>query len=255
MTERPVELAYEERGSGSPLVLVHGYPLNHTIWNPVVERLQDKARLILPDLRGFGGSPITDGVNSMRLMAEDLAVLLDRLQIEKAVIAGHSMGGYVALAFAKAFPERVSGLGLVASFAGADTPEKRHSRLTEVEEIRKQGVALVADDMASKLTIRPELSRKLREIILQTPAQALMGALTAMANRDDQTEFITTLSVPVLLLAGKKDAFIPPEKVIGLVPRLKKGWLVEIDEAGHTPMMEAPNETATALMELMKRSA
>jgi pimeloyl-ACP methyl ester carboxylesterase len=124
----PVELYYEEFGQGVPVILLHGFPLNHTIWMPVVERLQSHVRVITPDLRGHGKSPATDGDYSMRLMAEDIHALMNRLDIPKAVLVGHSMAGYASLAFARAYPGRLAGLAMVASQAEADTPEKRQAR-------------------------------------------------------------------------------------------------------------------------------
>src|SRR5512144_1307135 len=125
MTYLPVNLAYEEHGEGTPVILTHGFPLNRSIWYPVVPKLSEKVHLILPDLRGHGQSPVPEGVYSMRLLAEDLRALMDQLNIEKVVLAGHSMGGYVSLAFARAYPGRLAGLALVATQAAADSPERR----------------------------------------------------------------------------------------------------------------------------------
>ena len=124
MEFQPVDLFYNEQGQGTPVILLHGFPFNHTIWQPVMPLLAEHARLIMPDLRGFGQSPVTDGVYSMRLMAEDVVALMDKLGLEKAVLVGHSMGGYISLAFAQAYPNRLLGLGLVATQDSSDLPEK-----------------------------------------------------------------------------------------------------------------------------------
>src|SRR5690349_24970010 len=110
-----VQLAYERRGKGTPLVLLHGYPLDHHLWDEVAPLLEDTFDVILPDLRGFGESTTVDSPYSMDDYASDIAVLLDQLGIPKVAIVGHSMGGYAALAFARMYPERVRGLGLVSS--------------------------------------------------------------------------------------------------------------------------------------------
>src|SRR5512147_1871208 len=112
-----IALAYEKLGSGAPLMLIHGYPLDHAIWNDVANQLKNDFTLILPDVRGFGQSTTVESQYTVTDMADDLAGLLDHLGIEKLALAGHSMGGYIALAFAKKYPQRVTGLGLVASQA------------------------------------------------------------------------------------------------------------------------------------------
>ena len=123
-----IELAYTRQGKGGPLVLLHGYPLDHHLWDEVVPLLEDTFDLIIPDLRGFGESTTVDTPYTMEDFASDLAGLLDQLGIQRAAIAGHSMGGYVALAFARLYPERVSGLGLVSSQVLADPPDRKEGR-------------------------------------------------------------------------------------------------------------------------------
>src|SRR3989304_1656344 len=120
-----VELAYTRRGKGTPLVLLHGYPLDHHLWEEDAPLLEDTFDLILPDLRGFGESTTVGSPYTMDDYASDVAGLLDQLGIQKAAIAGHSMGGYVALAFARLYPERISGLGLVSSQVLADPPDRK----------------------------------------------------------------------------------------------------------------------------------
>ena len=120
-----IELAYERHGKGASLVLLHGYPLDHHLWDEVVPLLKDTFDLIIPDLRGFGKSTTVDTPYTMNDFASDLAGLLDQLGIQKVAVAGHSMGGYVALAFAQLYPERVSGLALVSSQVLADPPDRK----------------------------------------------------------------------------------------------------------------------------------
>jgi pimeloyl-ACP methyl ester carboxylesterase len=119
-----IRLAYDRRGKGTPLVLLHGYPLDHRLWDEMAPLLENQFDLILPDLRGFGGSSTVDAFYTMEDIASDIAGLLDFLGIQKTAIAGHSMGGYVALAFARLYPERVTGLGLVSSQAGGSLQER-----------------------------------------------------------------------------------------------------------------------------------
>src|SRR5512133_1931525 len=157
MERNPVDLYYEEHGQGMPVIFLHGFPFDHSIWEPLVPLLSKDVRLILPDLRGFGRSPVTDDIYTMRLQAEDVVHLMDRLEIEQAVLVGHSMGGYISLAFAQAYPGRLLALGLIATQAAADAPERRQSRYKAAEAVTRKGARVVASDMVNKLTPRTEL--------------------------------------------------------------------------------------------------
>src|SRR5512134_2351431 len=140
-----IQLAYERRGKGTPLVLLHGYPLDHQLWDGIVPLLEDRFDLILPDLRGFGASSTVDSFYAMEDFASDVAGLLDQLGVEKAALAGHSMGGYIALAFARLFPGRVRGLGLVASQVLADPPDRKEARYKSAAEVAEHGTGSVVE--------------------------------------------------------------------------------------------------------------
>ncbi|GIV65915.1 MAG: alpha/beta hydrolase [Chloroflexota bacterium] len=251
MELKTVDLAVEDHGEGIPLVLIHGFPLNRRIWQPIVPLLKSKAHLIIPDLRGFGESPREVEGYSMRLLAADILQLLDRLNIEKAVIAGHSMGGYVALEFAHAYPHRLKGLALVASQADADSPERRQARLITAREVRSRGIRYIADGMPSKLSADVEIQRQLNQIILTCDVAVVVAALKAMADRRDANLWLPEIQVPVLAIAGANDQLIPLERSQSLVKLVNKGWVIEIPEAGHMPMMESPQRTAEALYQLI----
>lgn len=245
------ELAYRRGGSGSPLVLLHGYPLDHTTWEPVLPFLQGLADLILPDLRGFGASRSPQAGYSLADMAADVAALLDHLNIEQAALAGHSMGGYIALAFARAFPERIRGLGLIASQAVADSPEGRKGRYETADRVRQQGVGVVADSMPSRLTSDPTLQVLLREIVLRQSPQGIIAALEAMAARPDSTPALSGYDFPVVILHGLQDALVPVERARQVLALVRHGHLVELKGVGHMPMMEAAQATAEALRMLV----
>ncbi len=242
-----LQLAYERFGRGTPLVLIHGYPLDHTIWNPVVPLLESGFDLILPDLRGFGQSDTVRTQYTLTDMAADLAALLDFLKIKTAVIAGHSMGGYVALAFARRYPLRVRGLGLVASQAIADPPEKKPARTQMADRVETNGVGEVAESMPALLTADADLQAALKQLILRQPREGVAGALRAMANRPDSTDILSTFDFPVAIIHGLADKIIPIESARDVRAAVKKGYLVEIEGAGHMPMMEAQQVTAEAL--------
>jgi 3-oxoadipate enol-lactonase len=251
MTYLPVNLAYEEHGSGVPLMLVHGFPLNRSIWRPLIPLLESKFRLVLPDLRGFGGSPVTEDVYSMRLLAEDLRALLDTLKIKKVVLAGHSMGGYVSLAFAQAYPHRLAGLALIASQAAADTPEVRASREKTIEETRRRGLKPLAASISTRLTCQPALVQPLRELILKCNPHGVIGALKGMAERPNAQEWLSSIIVPSVVIAGTEDPIIPLERPRLMNQLLGRSFLVEVANAAHMPMMEQPAVVADAILQLV----
>jgi len=249
----PVDLFFEEHGAGTPVVFLHGFPFDHSIWMPLVPMLRDHARLILPDLRGFGQSPVTDDVYSMRLMAEDIAHLLDRLEIEKAVVVGHSMGGYITLSFAQAYPSRVLGLGLLATQSFADNPERRQARYKTAESVKHKGARVVASDMVKTLTPRQELVQSICDLILRTHPTGIVGALKGMAERPDLTGALSRMNVPAVVVSGAADQLMPRENIETLTQMLPKGWLVDIPGAGHMLMMEEPRLVADALLQLLDK--
>jgi 3-oxoadipate enol-lactonase len=244
------KLAYERRGKGTPLVLLHGYPLDHTIWEPVLPLLEDDFELILPDLRGFGESDGSKSTYGMADLAADIAGLLTALDIWQAAIAGHSMGGYVALAFARAYPQRVLGLGLVASQVLADTPEKKAGRYQEADDILAHGVRTVAEGMSVKLTGDPGLQARLKALIMRQRPEGLAGALRAMADRPDSSGLLPGCNFPIVLIHGLADALIPVERARSVKAAVPQAQLTEIPGSGHMPMMEAPQVTAEALKNL-----
>jgi 3-oxoadipate enol-lactonase len=198
-------------------------------------------------LPGFGESQIAGANLLMADLAADVAGLLDNLGIQIAAIAGHSMGGYVALAFARAYPRRVRGLGLVSSQALADTPETKAGRYKQAEDILAHGVREVADGMSVKMTANLGLQTKLKELILRQRPEGLAGALRAMAERPDSTPFLPEFDFPVAIVHGLADQLIPVERARAVKAAVKKGTLTEVEGAGHMPMMEAPQATAEAL--------
>jgi pimeloyl-ACP methyl ester carboxylesterase len=250
LTVNGIRLAYERLGTGTPLVLVHGYPLDHHLWDKVAPLLVDTFELILPDLRGFGGSSTVDSFYTMEDIASDIAALLDHLEIQKTAIVGHSMGGYVALAFARLFPERVSGLGLVSSQVLADAPDRKEGRYKSAAEVADKGIASVVETMAPKFTSDPQLQQFARESMERQQPAAYIGALKAMAERVDSTTLLSSLKVPVVLVHGDADQLIPVDRAREVKAALPNAHLVEIRSAGHMPMVESPEKTAEALKHL-----
>lgn len=245
-----IDLAYERRGGGTPLVLLHGYPLDHHVWDAITPLLEGTFDLILPDLRGFGKSSTVDTQYTMDDIASDIAGLLDHLGIEKAAIAGHSMGGYVALAFARQHPGRIHGLGLVATQTLADPPDRKEGRYKTAADVAEKGISGVVETMAQKFSPDAKLQGTSREIMERQEPAGYIGALKAMAERVDTTAVLAEIKARVVIVHGEADALIPVDRAREAKNAAPQAHFVELKGVGHLPMMEAANETAEALKHL-----
>lgn len=244
------KLVYHRSGQGAPLLLAHGFPLDRAFWNPLLPYLEAHFDCILPDLRGFGDSPPTEAGYSLDDMAADLNMLLDALGLPAAFLAGHSMGGYLALAFARRFGAQLLGLGLLGTQAAADPPERKAARYDTLEQVRRDGVNAVLG-MADKLTADPRHASALRQIIQRQNPIGVMGALQAMAERPDSRSVLATLTVPVVIIHGLTDVLVPVERAREMKAALPSALLMELPGVGHSPSYEAPEQTAAALKQLL----
>jgi 3-oxoadipate enol-lactonase len=247
-----VTLHYTEQGQGMPLVLLHGYPLSSVIWHEQRRRLGDHFRVITPDLRGHGQSPAPLGVYHMELMARDVLALLDSLTVKKAVIMGHSMGGYVALAAWKIAPERFLALGLIASHAAPDSEEARQNRYKTADRVAVEGSKVVADTMTPRLfapgvPAEESIVEQVHTMILNTRPDGIIGALKGMAARPDSSAILPNLNIPVLLVAGDKDQIISLARAEATAAAIPNATLVTVENAGHLPMLEQPQATTMAI--------
>ncbi len=239
-----LELAYEDAGTGPPLVLVHGYPFNRSLWASQVEALKSTHRVVTLDLRGLGESALAGSPSTMKDMANDVAVLMDHLEIQRAVIGGLSMGGYVTLAFYKQFQLRVRALILADTRAQADTDEARLVREQQAQQILEDGMGATADAMLPKLlhpetvSKRPEIVKRVRDMILQTKPAGAAAALRGMAIREDQTALLRRVLVPTLIIVGREDAITPVRDSESMHQQIDGSRLVIIDNAGHVSNLE-----------------
>jgi pimeloyl-ACP methyl ester carboxylesterase len=241
------------------LVLIHGYPFDHTLWDRVLPCLDPKLQVLAPDLRGFCGQPTGGAEPSLELMADDIHSLLEQHRFDRAAIAGMSMGGYVALAFAERYPAQLAGFGLISSHAKADSDDVRSGRRVSIEKIRREGPAVAAQTSIPKLftspdTRDPELLRYPQASAEKAGTAGLTWALEAMARRPDRTHVLQGIRVPVLIVQGVHDQFIPVERARQVAADLPWSRYVEIPNAGHATPLEAPKAVADALMDLVRRS-
>ena len=207
------EIICTDAGRGLPLLFVHGFPLSRRVWTHQVAAFAPAHRVLAPDLRGLGESPLGTGEVSIAAYADDLAALVRRLDTGPVVLAGHSMGGYVALAFARAHPELLRGLVLVATRAVPDSPEAAAGRRATAAEVERDGMRGLATRMASQLLAPepddPELRAEITALIAASAPAGVVAALHAMAARPDASPLLPTLRVPTLVITGDADSLIP----------------------------------------------
>jgi 3-oxoadipate enol-lactonase len=255
---RGVEIAYDDLGSGPSVVLLHGYPFNRTMWRDQLDDLKQHHRVIIPDLRGHGESVVTDAPATMQNMAGDVASLLETLNISRATVAGLSMGGYVALAFYRLFPLRVRSLVLVDTRAQSDTEEAKQNREQQAEKALREGMDAIADALLPKLLTtdtvakRPEVVKRLREMMLKTDPKGAAAALRGMAQRADQTSFLSRIIAPALIIVGNEDAITPVADAELMHREIGGSRLQILEGAGHVSNMEQPEEFNRALLKFLR---
>ena len=253
-----VKLFYVERGRGLPVVLLHGFPFDHTLWRAQDAALSDSFRIITPDLRGHGASPAPEGVYHMELLARDVLALLDDLGIERAVWVGHSMGGYITMAALRIAPERISGIGLVATQPLADPEDRRAGRLATAEKVLVEGSGMVAQSMI-KIVFAPGFdtdsppAQELFEVMSKTAPLGIAGSLRGMAGRPDSVETLRSANVPAVVIAGVEDQIAALDVMQRMASTIPGAYLVKIAGAGHIPMVEQPEVTTSALRDFLQR--
>ena len=256
-----IQLAYTDTGIGRPVVLIHGYPFNRSLWTEQIPALSNSYRVIIPDLRGFGETDASEGAATMNRMAQDVGELMDQLEIPRAVIGGLSMGGYVALAFYKQFPSRVRGLILADTRAEADTEEGKQTRAQQAEKALAEGMAGIADAMLPKLLTpdtvskHPEIVLFVRDMMLKMKPEGAAAALRGMAEREDQTPLLSQISVPTLILVGAEDAITPVADSEKMHRAIAGSRLVVLENAGHVSNIERTQQFNDALLEFLRASA
>jgi pimeloyl-ACP methyl ester carboxylesterase len=243
-------ILFHESGSGEPFFLIHGLALDHSIWFPVKEVMSKYFRIILPDIRSHGLSTIEKTEFSMIDLGRDIIQIMDRMDIETAYFAGHSMGGYISLSILKNFPQRIRGIALVTSHIYADTEEKCEQRLFMAERLSLEEPIEVFRGMPDKLTKDEKIADYCRKLISQTDGSGIGGVLRAMAHRPSYEGVWKSTEKPAMIIAGKEDQFIPIQTSRKMHMFSPRSALFEVDNAGHMVMMENPQLTADALMQL-----
>jgi 3-oxoadipate enol-lactonase len=239
------ETGFDDEGQGDPVVFLHGFPLRRTIWTAQVTALSDRARCIVPDLRGFGESAAVPPY-SMDQYADDVAELLDHLQVERAVVCGLSMGGYVAFALWRRHAHRVRGLGLMGTRAGADAGAGAQRRRELLDVAAERGSGGIADQMMPGMlgkTTRernPSLGDSIHAMLEAAPVEGSVGALHAMLGRPDSTATLGTITVPTVIVVGDEDVLTPVAESEAMHAGIRGSRLEVITGAGHLANVERP---------------
>ncbi|MFE7069621.1 alpha/beta fold hydrolase [Streptomyces sp. NPDC057620] len=253
-------LAYEDKGphvaTALPLVLIHGHPFDRTMWAPQVAAFAPDRRVIVPDLRGYGASPVVPGITPLSVFAEDVAALLDALRVPEFVLGGLSMGGQIVMECYRLFPERIRGLLLADTFPAAETPQGRTSRNAMAERLLREGMGGYAEEVLYRMVApyaRPEVVAHVRRMMTGTPAEGAAAALRGRAERPDYRELLTRVGVPTLVVVGEDDAFTPVSDAEAMHAAVRGSELCVVRRAAHMPNLEHPTAFNEALSTLLLR--
>lgn len=240
-----IDIAYDDVGTGLPVVFLHAFPLDRSLWAPQIGALVDHSRCIAPDLRGFGQST-TAPPYSMDQYADDVVSLLDALGIDRAVVAGCSMGGYIAFAIWRRHRTRVRGLVLANTRAAADTEEAKVRRAALASTARSHGSSAVADRQigllvgASTKAKNPALVESIHQVLERAPVEGIVGALKAMSERPDSVSLLASIDVPTLVIAGDEDVLIPISEARAIHADIEGSRFEVLTGAGHLSNVERP---------------
>jgi len=252
-------LVYDDIGSGPAVILLHGFPLCRQMWRPQVEALATAGyRVITPDLRGFGESEAPDGPHTMSIFADDVACLLVHLGIERVVVGGMSMGGYVLLNLVERYPHRVTAAMFLVTRAAADDEPARMRRSSLAAEVAAGRPQTVTDAFEGILfagstpAVRPELVAEVKTWMTATAPRGLVGGLLAMRDRKDYIDLLPSFDLPALVIGAEADRAVPPEHSRMLAEGLPNGRLCMIAEAGHMANLERPEAFNVCLLDFLR---
>lgn len=255
------EIAFTEAGKGIPLVLLHGYPFDKSMWSGQIEGLAAAGfRAIAPDLRGLGETKSSIEIATMDDMARDTAALLDHLGVEQAVICGLSMGGYVAFEFVQLFPARVVGLVLAGTRAPADNEQEKAGREQQVQTMLRAGMVPISIATLPKLLAqrtlagKPDVVKRVRAMITRSDPKGAAAAQRGMAARRDYSEDLPDINVPTLIIVGREDSIRPIADAEFMHSGIRNSQLVVIEDAAHMTNMEQPEEFNRVLIEFLETS-
>jgi len=257
-----IRIAYDDHGAGLPILFLHAFPLNRSMWVDQVKALLDenRFRLVAPDWRGFGESDITTEVSTMEMFADDTAALMDALGIDGAILCGLSMGGYVAFAFLRKYPQRVSGLILADTRPGADTAEARANRENVAILAESEGTGAIADLQLPRLISDytrqhfPVVELRTRQMIGAATSQGIAAASRGMALRGDSSDLLSAITCPTRVLVGEHDVLTPADTARDYAAKIAWAQFIVIPRAGHLSNLEQPQAFLQAVSGFLQAS-
>jgi 3-oxoadipate enol-lactonase len=255
-----VNLAYDDIGNGPAVMLIHGFPLRRLMWRHQARALVDSGyRVVLPDLRGFGDSEVPDGPYSMDVFAEDLAQLMDRLGIGKAVVGGMSMGGYVLFNLLARHPQRIKAACFIVTRAGGDGDIAKVRRTELAHSTQEKGQEEISRAFETILFARetsilnPGLVAEVKEWMTGTDRRGLAAALLAMRDRRDYSSTLGVFDLPALVVKAEEDRAIPPADADLLAAGLPRATLCTLAGGGHMVNLEQPEAFNACLLDFLGR--
>jgi pimeloyl-ACP methyl ester carboxylesterase len=253
-----VRLAYDDVGSGDCVVLIHGHPFDRTLWEPQLAALRASFRVLAPDLRGFGKSPVTPGTVTMSEYAADIEGLLDGLGIMRAAIVGLSMGGLVTMELAVSRPERYWAIGLVTTTAEPVTPQERAARRQRADAVERDGMGVLVDYMHTGVygpACPPAIRARVDAMMSAASPAGAAAALRGRAERPDYRPVLVTLDIPAFVCTGSADPWSNDAVTAEIAACLKRPEVLVIDGVGHLPNLEAEREFNDALHTFLRAHA
>ena len=243
------QIAYSDHGIGLPVIFLHAFPLNRTMWDGEMVALLDEQRyrLVSLDWRGFGESDIVGEITTMDILAGDVVALMDHLGIEKAVLCGLSLGGYVAFACLRQYAPRIAGLILADTRPAADTPERQANREEVARLAETSGTAAIANLQLPRLISDytrehdPLVETRIRQMINAATVPGIAATSRGMALRADASDLLASISCPTLVITGEQDAVIPPSEAQAYATSIPDAQFVTIPNAGHLSNLEQPD--------------
>jgi 3-oxoadipate enol-lactonase len=250
-----VNIAYDDHGIGQPIIFLHAFPLNRSMWSGELAALlpENRFRLVALDWPGFGESEIADTVSTMDMFADTVAALMDTLGMQNAVLCGLSMGGYAAFAFLRKYPQRVKGLIFADTRPGEDTPEGKATREHVAQLAETHGTTAIADLQVPRLLAdetrqnHPEVELRIRQMIDAATVQGIAAASRGMAQRADANALLANIACPSLVIVGDADALTPPSVAREYAAQIPNAQFVVIPHAGHLSNLEQPEAFLQAL--------
>lgn len=253
MRVNEIDIAYDDEGDGVPVLLVHGHPFNRSMWRPQVERLRARYRVIVPDLRGYGETTVVPGKTPLDVFAGDLIGLLDRLDLDRVVVCGLSMGGQIAMELHRSHPARVRALVLADTFPEADTAAARALRHELAARVLREGMGPYADEVLDKMisphnvVALPAVAEHVLGMMRGTSPEGAAAGWRGRAERPDYLDSLSRVTVPALVVVGEDDEYTPVAVAERMHAAIPGSALAVNPGAGHLPNLERPAEFTDAL--------